>query len=130
MKGVDSALLTAALFFSAPALGDTTAAAAAEQQSIQIIGKWKVLSLQGVRELSVGDIVEFTTDGRLVTYFKQPLVGEAELQQSFQITGRTLIVPSGKLRVDFRLSNQRLLLTTADGFVNVVMRRAGQVTVG
>ncbi|MGB5076845.1 MAG: hypothetical protein WBO17_05135 [Sphingorhabdus sp.] len=96
----------------------------------EIIGKWKVKFVHGVAELAIGDIVEFTGEGVLITYFKKPFNGELELKQPFGIRGRILEVPSGRLHVNFRIVDRRLLLNTPDGVVDVVMTRAGIVTLG
>lgn len=111
---------------SAEAHAETTMAV----QSTGILGSWKVLSLRGVRDLSVGDMVEFTDDGRCVTHFHKPLEGKMKMLQEYRISGRKLEIRSGNLDVDYRIVGDRLVLSTPDGFVDVVLRRAGRVIVG
>jgi Ca-activated chloride channel homolog len=96
---------------------------------MQALGKWRVLSNTGVKDLSRGDIIELNDDEEFITYFKKPLRGDDEMYQEFQINGRQIYVPSGNLMVDYAVSGNKMYLTTADGFVRIVLQRAGDVEV-
>lgn len=97
---------------------------------MQALGKWRVLSLTGVKDLSRGDIIEMNENQEFITRFKTPLRGDDEMYQDFQINGREIYVPSGNLMVDYAVSGDKLYLTTADGFVRIVLQRAGKVDFG
>ena len=101
-----------------------------EMRPMQILGKWRVLSRTGVEDLSPGDIVEFNDNEEFITHFKTPLRGDDEMYQEFQVNNRQIYVPSGNLMVDYAVSGNKMYLTTADGFVRIVMQRAGEVEVG
>ena len=101
-----------------------------EMGPMQILGKWRVLSRTGVEDLSPGDIVEFNDNEEFITRFKTPLRGDDEMYQEFQVNNRQIYVPSGNLMVDYAVSGNKMYLTTADGFVRIVMQRAGDVEVG
>lgn len=90
----------------------------------QVIGKWQVLSYQGVSDLSRGDIVEFTDDEEFITYFRKPGKLGAELSQGYQINEKQLYIPDGDLMVNYRVSGDKIYLTSKDGQVRIVMRRA------
>ena len=122
------ARLLALLLLAAPF--DTAELHAQQTQSERILGSWAVVSLKGVRDLAVGDIVEFTEDGEFISRFRKPLDGQDQMHQHFYTTGRKLIIRSGQLDVDFRIEGNQLMLTTPDGFVRAVFRRAGEVIVG
>lgn len=96
---------------------------------IQALGKWRVLSLTGVKDLSPGDIIELTDGEEFITHFKTPLRGDDKMHQDFKIDGRRLYVPSGNLMFDYAVSGDKLYLTTADGLARIVLRRAGKVNV-
>jgi Ca-activated chloride channel family protein len=100
-----------------------------EMRPMQAMGKWRVLSLTGVKDLSRGDIIELTDDEEFITHFKTPLRGDDEMYQEFQINGRQIYVPSGNLMVDYAVSGDKMYLTTADGFVRIVLQRAGRVDI-
>ena len=97
---------------------------------LTVLGKWRVLRHDGVKDLSRGDIVEFTSDNEFITYFKRPRRDEDEMYQSFEINARQISIPDGDLVVDYAVSGNKLRLTTADGFVKIILERAGDVQVG
>ena len=89
-----------------------------------------MVSVRGLEELSSGDLVGFSDEGVLVTYFAKPDGERTELRQDFRIEGRRLKVPSGNIDVDYHVVGEQLRLTTPDGFVDVILSRAGRVIVG
>jgi Ca-activated chloride channel homolog len=91
----------------------------------RVLGKWRVVSLSGVRELSRGDVMEFTDDEELITYYKKPFKGEDEGYQSFQMNERRIYIPEGKLIVNYAVDGDRLRLNSADGMVSILLRRVG-----
>ena len=92
---------------------------------LAVIGKWRVVRQNGVKDLRRGDIVEFTEDEELITYFKTPYRDEDEMYQNFQINERQISVPDGNLLVDYKVSGNILRLESPDGFVTIILRRAG-----
>ncbi|MFC4292428.1 VWA domain-containing protein [Sphingorhabdus arenilitoris] len=96
-----------------------------ELRPLAVIGKWQVVSHNGVKDLRRGDVVEFTDDEEFVTYFKTPYRGENEMWQSFQINEKQISVPDGDLLVDYRVTGNVLRMESPDGFVKIILRRAG-----
>ncbi len=96
-----------------------------ELRPMRVLGKWRVVSLSGVDDLSRGDIMEFSEDGEVTTYFQRPLDGEDELYQEFQINEREIYIPDGNLRVRYSVDGDRLRLHSRDDQVRIVLARAG-----
>lgn len=90
---------------------------------MRVLGKWRVVSLSGVDELSRGDLMEFTDDEEVITYFKRPLRGEDELYQQFQINEREIYIPEGNLRLRYSIEGDRLRLHSRDDQVRIVLAR-------
>lgn len=90
----------------------------------RVLGKWRVVSLSGVEDLSRGDIMEFDEDGEVTTYFQRPLRGDDELYQEFQINEREIYIPEGNLRVRYTVDGDRLHLHSRDDQVRIVLARA------
>lgn len=95
-----------------------------ELRPTQVIGKWRVVSLRGVDDLSRGDTVEFTTGQQMVTYLQRPLRGEDELYQGYEINEKEIYVRDGDLLVNYALDGDQLRLTSRDGQVRIVLARA------
>lgn len=94
-----------------------------EMQPMRVLGKWRVVSLGGVEDLSRGDVVEFTDDEEFITYFQRPLRGDDELYQQFQINEREIYIPEGDLRVRYWIDGDRLRMKSTDGQVRIVLER-------
>lgn len=92
-------------------------------QPMRVIGKWRVVSLDGVEDLSRGDTVEFTEDEEFITYFQRPLRGEGEMYQDFQINEKEIYVPDGDLRVRYWVDGDRLRMRSSDGKVRITLVR-------
>jgi Ca-activated chloride channel homolog len=90
---------------------------------MRVIGKWRVVSLSGVKDLSKGDVMEFTDDEEVITYFRKPLRGDDELYQDFKINERQIYIPSGNMVVNYSVSGDRLRLTSDDGLVSILLHR-------
>jgi Ca-activated chloride channel family protein len=95
----------------------------ADMRPMQVIGSWKVRSLRGVDDLARGDRVEFTQDEAFITRFQRPRRGETEMVQGFQINEREIYVPDGDLLMRYRLKDDRMVLTSSDGQVSIVLER-------
>jgi Ca-activated chloride channel homolog len=96
----------------------------ASMQPMRVIGKWRVVSLSGVKDLSRGDVMEFTDDEEVITYFRRPLRGDDEMYQDFQINERQIYIPDGKMVVNYSVNGDRLRLNSSDGLVNILLHRA------
>ena len=92
-------------------------------QPMRVIGKWRVVSLNGVEDLSRGDTVEFTEDEEFITYFQRPLRGEGEMYQDFQINEKEIYIPDGDLRVRYRIDGNSMRMTSDDGRVRIILKR-------
>jgi Ca-activated chloride channel family protein len=90
---------------------------------MMVLGKWRVVSLSGVEDLSRGDLMEFTDDEEVITYFRRPLRGDDEMYQDFQINERQIYIPDGDLRMNYRVRGDRLTMFTLDGTVKIELRR-------
>jgi hypothetical protein len=88
-----------------------------------VLGKWRVVALNGVDELSRNDLVEFTDDEQFITYFQRPLRGDDEMYQDFQINDREIYIPEGNLRVNYWIDGDRLRMKSNDGQVRIVLER-------
>ena len=95
----------------------------AERQVMRVVGKWRVVALNGVDELARNDVLEFTEDEELITYFGRPLKGEDELLQSYEIDENMIRIPGGDLEMRYRLDGDRLDLRTRDGQSRISLRR-------
>lgn len=95
----------------------------AERQAMRVVGKWRVVALGGVDDLSRGDVVEFTDSEELITYFQRPRRGEDEMYQDFRIDEREIHIPEGDLRVRYRIDGDRMRMTSDDGAVRIVLER-------
>ncbi|NJM50496.1 MAG: VWA domain-containing protein [Sphingomonadales bacterium] len=96
-----------------------------ELRPLAVIGKWKVVSHNGVDDLRRGDMVEFTEDEQFITYYKNPYRGDNDLWQNFQINDRQITIPDGNLLVDYRVTGNVLRMESPDGFIKIILRRAG-----
>ncbi|HZG31643.1 MAG TPA: VWA domain-containing protein [Sphingopyxis sp.] len=94
-----------------------------DMQPMRVLGKWRVVALGGVDDLSRGDVVEFTDDESFITYFQRPLRGEDEMYQDFRINEREIYIPDGDLRVRYRIDGDRMRMTSDDGKVRIVLER-------
>lgn len=92
----------------------------------RVLGKWRVVSLSGVEDLSKGDVMEFTAEEEVITYFQRPLRGDDELYQEFQINEREIYIPEGNLRVLYSVDGDRLRLHSRDDQVRIVLARAAE----
>jgi Ca-activated chloride channel homolog len=95
----------------------------AERQAMGVVGKWRVVALNGVDDLSRNDILEFTDSDELITYFKRPLKGEDEMYQDYEMGEGTIRIPDGDLEMRYRLDGNRLDLRTRDGQSRISLRR-------
>ncbi len=95
----------------------------AERQAMGVVGKWRVMALNGVDELSRNDLVEFTDDAEMITYFNRPLKGEDEMYQDYEIGEGVIRIPDGDLEMRYRLDGDRLDLRTKDGQSRISLRR-------
>lgn len=94
-----------------------------EMQPMRVLGKWRVVALGGVEDLSRGDVVEFTDDEDFITYFQRPLRGEDELYQQFQINEKEIYISEGDLRVRYWIDGDRLRMKSQDGKVRITLQR-------
>lgn len=94
-----------------------------DMQPMRVLGKWRVVALNGVDELSRNDLVEFTDDEQFITYFQRPLRGDDEMYQDFQINEREIYIPEGDLRVNYWIDGDRLRMKSKDGNVRIVLER-------
>lgn len=94
-----------------------------ELRPMQVLGKWRVVSLSGVEDLSRGDVMEFTDGEEVITYFQRPLRGDDEMYQQFQINEREIYIPEGNLRVRYSVDGDRLRLHSRDDQVRIVLAR-------
>jgi Ca-activated chloride channel homolog len=94
-----------------------------EMKPLQVVGKWRVISHNGVDDLSRGDVIEMTQDGDFITYFKKPRRGKDQMYQSFEINEHQLYVRDGNLMVGYRVIGDTLRLQTLDRMVQIVLRR-------
>lgn len=94
-----------------------------DMQPMRVLGKWRVVALNGVEELSRNDLVEFTDDEQFITYFQRPLRGDDEMYQDFQINEREIYIPEGNLRVNYWVDGDRLRMKSNDGSVKIVLER-------
>lgn len=94
-----------------------------DMQPMRVLGKWRVVALGGVDDLSRGDVVEFTDDESFITYFQRPLRGEDEMYQDFRINEREIYIPDGDLRVRYRIDGDRMRMTSDDGKGRIVLER-------
>ncbi len=94
-----------------------------ELRPMQVLGKWRVVSLSGVDDLSRGDVMEFTDGEEVITYFQRPLRGDDEMYQEFQINEREIYIPEGNLRVRYSVDGDRLRLHSRDDQVKIVLAR-------
>ena len=94
-----------------------------DMQPMRVLGKWRVVALNGVDELSRNDLVEFTDDEQFITYFQRPLRGDDEMYQDFQINDREIYIPEGNLRVNYWIDGDRLRMKSNDGQVRIVLER-------
>ncbi|WP_447762436.1 vWA domain-containing protein [Sphingopyxis panaciterrae] len=94
-----------------------------EMQPMRVLGKWRVVSLNGVEDLSLNDVVEFTDDEEFITYFRRPLRGDDEMYQNFQINEREIYIPEGDLRVRYWIDGDRLRMKSTDGQVRILLER-------
>jgi Ca-activated chloride channel family protein len=94
-----------------------------ELRPMGVIGKWRVIALGGVDDLSRNDVVEFTRNEDFITHFKRPLRGQAQMQQSFQINEREIYIPEGNMVVRYSIVGDRMRLRSDDGTVRIVLQR-------
>ena len=94
-----------------------------EMQPMRVLGKWRVVSLNGVEDLSRHDVMEFTDGEEVITYFKRPLRGDDEMYQDFQINEREIYIPDGDLRVRYWVDGDRLRMRSSDGKVRITLVR-------
>lgn len=94
-----------------------------EMKPLQVVGKWRVISHNGVDDLARGDVIEMTSDGDFITHFKKPRRGEDQMYQSFEINENQLYVRDGNLMVGYRVVGDTLRLQTLDRMVQIVLRR-------
>jgi Ca-activated chloride channel homolog len=94
-----------------------------ELRPLQVVGKWRVISHNGVEDLLRGDVIEMTADGDFITRFKKPRGGETEMHQSFEINEHQLYVRDGNLMVGYSVVGDRLRLRSLDRMVEIVLRR-------
>lgn len=94
-----------------------------DMQPMRVLGKWRVVALGGVEDLSRGDVVEFTDDEEFITYFQRPLRGDDEMYQDFQINEREIYIPDGDLRVRYWVDGDRLRMKSPDGKVRILLQR-------
>jgi Ca-activated chloride channel homolog len=95
-----------------------------DMKPMQVVGKWRVISHNGVDNLSRGDVIEMTPDGDFITHFKTPnRDGDSEKHQSFEINEHQLYVRSGQLMVGYRVVGNTLRLRSLDRMVEIVLRR-------
>jgi Ca-activated chloride channel family protein len=90
---------------------------------LAVLGKWRVVALNGVDDLSRGDVVEFTDDEEFITYFKRPVRDEDEMYQSFAINEREILIDGGDLRVRYSVDGDRLRLHSRDDHVSITLKR-------
>jgi Ca-activated chloride channel family protein len=94
-----------------------------DMQPMRVLGKWRVVSLNGVEDLSRHDVMEFTDDEEVITYFRRPLRGDDEMYQDFQINEREIYIPDGDLRVRYWVDGDRLRMRSSDGKVRITLVR-------
>lgn len=94
-----------------------------DMQPMRVLGKWRVVALNGVKDLARNDVVEFTDNEEFVTYFQRPLRGEDEMYQSFQINDKEIYVPDGDLRVRYWIDGDRMRMRSNDGAVRITLVR-------
>lgn len=94
-----------------------------DMQPMRVLGKWRVVSLNGVEDLSRHDVMEFTDDEEVITYFQRPLRGDDEMYQDFQINEREIYIPDGDLRVRYWVDGDRLRMRSSDGKVRITLVR-------
>ncbi len=92
-------------------------------QPMRVLGKWRVVALNGVGDLSRNDVVEFTDNEEFITYFQRPLRGDDEMSQDFQINEREIYIPEGDLRMRYWVDGDRLRMKSSDGQVQIVLKR-------
>ncbi|NIJ36678.1 Ca-activated chloride channel family protein [Sphingopyxis panaciterrae] len=94
-----------------------------DMQPMRVLGKWRVVALNGVEDLSRNDVVEFTDNDEFITYFQRPLRGDDEMYQGFQINEREIYIPEGDLRMRYWIDGDRLRMKSSDGNVRIVLER-------
>lgn len=94
-----------------------------ELQPMRVLGKWRVVALNGVEDLSRGDVVEFTDDAEFITYFQRALRGDDEMNQEFQINEREIYIPDGDLRMRYWIDGDRLRMKSTNGQARIVLER-------
>lgn len=95
---------------------------------LAIVGKWEVVSLQGIADLKIGDRVEMSPDREMTIYRKKHQYRDDSEIESYQVNERQLYLEDSGVVFDYKV-DQRLLTLTVKGTLSsaqprIVLRRS------